>query len=331
MWQRAAATVLVIGSVVTGIRASEIAQTPARGTPAELAVPYRHYSLKLRRFCPNPSQVAGVLLKVRINGGRPLEMVLDSGADLMVIGAKAARSAGVSGGSESNLVGLGNRPAKVGRASTVDIGPVSFRNCRVAFVKGRVFEGADGVLPLSMFSQFRLRLDLHKKMLELFPYPHRDGTAVPPSRIGGRHNLLLVSAVLNGERKGYVILDTGAYCSGISRKTARTLNGFPMFRDVPLETGTGAATGQRVSSLIHFAVADQDLTPRKVLAMDLSNVSRHYGLEIIGVLGFPALINHILTIDYRDGWVLINPPQSHSAPQPLAGDNAKPLAPLAFR
>jgi Aspartyl protease len=331
MWQRAAATFLVIGSVVTGVRGNELAQTHARGAPADLAVPYRHYSLKLRRFCPIPSQVAGVLLKVRINGGRPLELVLDSGADLMVIGTKAARSAGISGGSARDLVGLGNRPAKVGRAETVDIGPVSFRNCRVGFVKGRVFEGANGVIPLSMFSQFRLRLDLHKKTLELFPYPHRDDPAIPPMRANGRHNLLLVSAILNGEQKGYVILDTGAYCSGISLKAARTLSGFPMFTDVPLETGTGVASGQPVSSLIHFAVADQDLTPRKVLAMDLSNVSRHYGLEIIGVLGFPALTDHILTIDYRDGWVLIEPPQSHSAPQPVTGDNTKPLLPLAFR
>jgi hypothetical protein len=157
---------------------------------------------------------------------------------------------------------------------------------------------------------------------------HRDG---PANRAGGRHNLLLVSAVLNEEQKGYVILDTGAYCSGISRKAASTLSGFPMFTDVPLETGTGVAAGQRVSSLIHFVVADQDLTPRKVLVMDLSNVSRHYGLEVIGVVGFPALTNHILTIDYRDGWVLIDPPQSHSAAQPLVGDNARPLAALAFR
>jgi Aspartyl protease len=331
MWQRAAATFLVIGSVVTGVRANDLAQTPARGAPADLAVPYRHYSLKLRRFCPTPNQAAGVLLKVRINGGRPLELVLDSGADLMVIGTKAARSAGISGVSETDLVGLGDRPARVGRAERVDIGPVSFRNCAVGFVKGRVFEGADGVIPLSMFSQFRLRLDLQKKSLELIPFSHRDAPAISPTRAAGSHSLLLVSAVLNGEQKGYVILDTGAYCSGISRKAAHELSGFPMFTDVPLETVTGVLTGQRVLSLIHFAVADQDLTPRKVLAMDLSNVSRHYGLEIIGVLGFPELTDHILTVDYRDGWVLIDPPQSASAAQPLAGDNSKPLAPLAFR
>ena len=44
----------------------------------------------------------------------------------------------------------------MGRAETVEIGPVSFRNCRVAFVKGKVVEGADGVIPLSLFSDVPL-------------------------------------------------------------------------------------------------------------------------------------------------------------------------------
>ena len=41
--------------------------------------------------------------------------------------------------------------------------------------------------------------------------------------------------------------------------------------------------------------------------MDLSNLSRHYGLEVIGVLGFPALRPFIITIDYRNRLVKIEP------------------------
>lgn len=330
MWQRAAATLLVIGSLISGVRASDFGPTAACGAPGNFTGPYQHYSLKLRRFCPIPNRVAGVLVKVRINGGRPLQMVLDSGADLMVIGSKAARSAGITGGLANNLVGLGSRPVSVGRAETVEVGPVSFRNCRVGVVKGRVVEGADGVLPLSLFSAFRLRLDLHKKRLELIPFQNGQNPATPTVRDGGRHNLLLVEAVLNGEQKGYVVLDTGAYCSGVSRKAARTLSGSPTVTGVPLTTGTGTATGQRVPAQIRFEIAEQQLTPREVLAMDLSTVSRHYGVEIIGVLGFPALANHILTIDYRNGWVRIEPPHSRPAPEPQDAGNTGPFVPLAF-
>ena len=123
------------------------------------------------------------------------------------------------------LVGLGSRPARVGWAETVEIGPVSFRNCRVAFVDGKVVEGADGVIPLSLFSEFLLRLDLPEKTLGLIPYPREQNPAIPPTRGVTKHDLLLVATVLNGKQSGYVVLDTGAYCSAISREAARTLSG----------------------------------------------------------------------------------------------------------
>jgi len=54
-------------------------------------------------------------------------------------------------------------------------------------------------------------------------------------------------------------------------------------------------------------------------------------MEIIGLLGFPALSRYILTVDYREGWVEMEPPQKLSAPGPQLGDNAKLPVPLAFR
>lgn len=65
--------------------------------------------------------------------------------------------------------------------------------------------------------------------------------------------------------------------------------------------------------------------------MDLSNVSRRYGVDILGLLGFPALSDYVLTVDYREGWMQMAPPQRHSAPGPQLGDNARLPVPLAFR
>jgi len=273
----------------------------------ELVSPYQQYDLKLRAFFPAPRCAAGVLLSVRINGGKPLRLVLDSGAEFIVIGTKDARSVGLSGGSEMDLVGLDSRPARVGRTDSVEIGPLSFRNCRVAFVKGKVIEGADGVIPLSLFSAFLLRLDLPEKMLSLIPYPREEDQAVPPTRGVAKHDLLLVATVLNGKQNGYVIIDTGAYCSAISREVARALSGPQIVPEVRLAAGTGAATGQRVSSTVHFAIAGQDLVPNDIVTLDLGNLSRHYGVEVAGVLGFPALRPYVLTIDYRHRSLKIDP------------------------
>ena len=169
MWRRAAAAFLLTGLVLGALRAGDTSSTRPVDVRPELVSPYRPYNLKLRTFYPVPSRAAGFLLHTRINGGKPLRLVLDSGAEFIVIGAKAARSASLSGSSEMELVGLGSRPARMGWAETVEIGPVSFRNCRVAMVDGNVVEGADGVIPLSLFSDFLLRLNLPEKTLGLIP------------------------------------------------------------------------------------------------------------------------------------------------------------------
>lgn len=331
MWRREPAAFLVTWLIVGGLRASDAGSTPAPDAHAELVSPYQPYDLKLRPFYPIPNRPGGVLLHACINGGRPLRLVLDSGAEFIVIGAKAARSVGLSAGSEMELVGLGSRPARVGRAETVGIGPVSFRNCRVALVHGKVVEGADGVIPLSLFSDFLLRLNLPEKTLGLIPYPRDQDPAIPSTRGVAKRHLLLVTTVLNGKQSGYVILDTGAFCSAISHEVARTLSGSHIVPDVRLAAGTGAATGQRVSSAVHFVIAEQDLIPNEIVALDLSNLSRHCGVEVMGVLGFPALTNYVLTIDYHNGRVKIEPPQSIFARKLHRGHNAKPPAPLVFR
>ena len=330
MRRRDAAAFLVTWLIVGGLQASEAGSTPALDARADLVSPYQPYELKLQPFYPIPSRPAGVLLHGRINGGRALRLVLDSGAEFIVIGAKAARSVGLSAGSEMELVGLGSRPARVGRAETVEIGPVSFRNCRVALVDGKVVEGADGVIPLSLFSDFLLRLNLPEKTLGLIPYAREQDPAIPTTRGITKRRLLLVATVLNGKQSGYVILDTGAFCSAISREVARTLSGSHIVPEVRVAAGTGAATGQRVSSAVHFAIAEQDLIPNEVVAVDLSNLSRHCGVEVMGVLGFPALTNYVLTIDYHNGRVKIEPPQGIFARELHRRHNAKPPAPLAF-
>jgi hypothetical protein len=49
------------------------------------------------------------------------------------------------------------------------------------------------------------------------------------------------------------------------------------------------------------------LVANDIVALDLLNLSRHCGVEVVGVLGFPALRPYILTIDYRNRVVKIDP------------------------
>jgi hypothetical protein len=293
--------------------------------------PYQAYELGLDSFSPTPARAAGVLMHVRINGGRPLRLVLDSGAEFMVIGAKAGRSLGLTGGPQLELVGLGSRPARVASADNVEVGALSFRNCRVAIVDGTVVEGADGVIPLSLFSDFLVRLNLPEKALELIPYPATQDPAIPSTRGVAKSDPLVVGTVLNEKHRGYVVLDTGAYCSAISREVAGTLSAFQFAPQIRIGAGTGATAGQLVSAAVHFEIAGHELIPNDVVALDLSNLSRHYGTEVVGVLGYPALSPYILTIDYRHGFVEIESPRRTPSRERHRGYNDKSSAQLARR
>ena len=296
----------------------------------ELVSPYHPYELILNSFSPAPNRPAGVLLHVRINGGRPLRMVLDSGAESLVIGAKAAHGLGLCSGSGMDLVGLGTRPARVGMAERVEVGPVSFRNCRVAIVEGKVLEGADGVVPLALFSDFLIRLDLPRKTLGLKPYAGERDPVLPSRGKTSESGFLLVGALLNRKYEGYVVLDTGAFCSAISREIANSLGNIPML-DMRIGAGTGAATGQSVSRTVHFEVAGQDLVPSDVVALDLLNLSQHYGVEVVGVLGFPALRRYVLSIDYRNQRVTLGTKGTPSLLEQTQVERGVPHAQLATR
>jgi hypothetical protein len=230
-----------------------------------------------------------------------------------------------------DLVGLGTRPAKIGMAESVDVGPVSFRNCRVALVDGKIIEGADGVIPLAMFSDFLMRLDLPERTLALIPYPDQQGPAAFSHRAAARGDLLLVRTMLNRKHDGYVVLDTGAFCSAISRELVGTLSGSQVLADLPIGAGTGAATGQLVSTAVHFEVAGQELVPDRVVAVDLLNLSRHYGVEVVGVLGFPALSPYVLTIDYHNRLVKIEPKLPASPQERHRSHPQNSRIPLALR
>jgi len=67
------------------------------------------------------------------------------------------------------------------------------------------------------------------------------------------------------------------------------------------------------------------------VALDLSNLSRHCGVEVMGVLGFAALTHYVLTVDYRGGRVKIERAQSISARELHRVHNAKPPGTPAFR
>jgi hypothetical protein len=269
----------------------------------------RHYSLKLNAVITPEAQTMGLCFKARIDGGPVLRMLLDSGAQHIVLDKRAAAKAGRTAGSGFELVGVGASARSCRRAApgTVEIGDLVLENCDILVVDGQVLEGVDGVIPLSLFANFLVRLDLPHKVLELDAYP-ADPPVWDASYLPARadNQLFFLRSILNEKQSGYVLLDTGATFSALSPEAARaSRNYWSLASAISLRGSAGDIEGFQLPAGVRFRCGDRVFSGDPAVVVDLSDFARHHRFEITGILGYPALRNSIVTIDYRDALVRI--------------------------
>src|SRR6516165_5789359 len=152
---------LLAAAAVTSFGASVVTKIPGGDT-----VPV--YRLKLDPFLAPPTRLVGMIVRARINGGPQLRLLLDSGANLITLDPRAAAKSNCAGGIDLDLVGAGASvagSAKQVRVATVEIGPVLMRELPVLISARALAEGIEGILPLSVFSGYLIRLDVPRKTL----------------------------------------------------------------------------------------------------------------------------------------------------------------------
>ncbi len=282
--------------------------------------PYQTYRLPLTAWYPRADASNGLLLAVSINGSKPLRLVLDTGAEGIVISGRAAKKLGLEYLADAGLRGVGQSGVETRKtlADSVRIGDLHLRNCVVDVASGAVAEQIDGAMGSDLFAQFIVRLDARAKVLELVPYPgeapqdrsldrlwagyDRTVTAgmqnlTPVCQAG---HLLLVNAKLPGAASGYLILDTGAAVSSLSRQMAVPSTEPPQF-DVA-GPGGGVVGGFRLGP-VQLRIAGRNLTDPNVITLDFARLSNIHGIEISGLVGYPMLSRCALTLNYRDGLI----------------------------
>ena len=281
----------------------------AMAGPPELAVAYTTYRLPLLPYAPTPGRVEGVMLTAQVNDGPPLRLLVDTGAEDIVISQKAATRSGLEASTERYMVCAGGAPQSLLReaiAHTLAIGPVSFRNHLVLVTSSKFRDGLDGVIPISVFRGFLMSLDFRGKTIELTPYPDEKMPAtegfVP---VVLTNAVLLTQARLNGGDPGYVLIDTGSAFTAVSQTTAR-----PWISRLDPPIGVLSADGRLqaarpLASTVSFEIAGRQLRADKVVALDLKTISRFNDVDVTGVLGYPDLRKKVLTVSFRDSLVKI--------------------------
>jgi len=114
---------------------------------------------------------------------------------------------------------------------------------------------------------------------------------------------LLIPTHVNDSPSMLFVIDTGAFNNLISSAAARKVGKIYDEDRIQIKGASGAvdqvySTGRVKLLFSHFAQHNQEL-----FSFDLSNLSRHFGTELSGMLGFGMLRTLELKIDYRDGLV----------------------------
>jgi clan AA aspartic protease (TIGR02281 family) len=122
----------------------------------------------------------------------------------------------------------------------------------------------------------------------------------PVYRVG--HELLMPT-MLNKSAMKLFILDTGSFTTSISPEAAREVTKVRSDDRVTVKGISGKVAQVYSADKIIFRFANLAQEVDGVVAFDTSNISRHSGVEVSGLIGATTLSQVTMHIDYRDGLV----------------------------
>ena len=292
---------------------------------AVLESPYAPYRLKLIPWIPTAGPAAGMLLRVRIDGGKPLLLALDTGASGIYVSRRAVEKLHLDLLADAAVTGLGEarQESRLALAETVEMGDLRFRNCLVYVTRQPLVDGADGVIGASFFERFLLRLDARRQTLDLSPYAGAPPEAVrgegawkesdrtAPAETSGDlpfyrvEHLVMVRTLVNRRLPGYFVLDTGAAHTAVDRSIALAERPTDSPRMLALAAPGGEVRGAAAIGPLSFQFGGREFTEPEVATFDFGPASNSYGVRISGLLGYPLLRRSVVRINYRDGLLAV--------------------------
>jgi hypothetical protein len=194
------------------------------------------------------------------------------------------------------------------RADTLRVGDLTLHGVPLLIASRTFSDGIQGVLPLSLFAEYLIRLDMPGKALDLSPYPKEPPDTTRALPVFSNNQLLIVKATANESHEGYFLLDTGASYTAISRNLASHLKiSEALAPRVSLRGGIAEMEAPVFTGLVRLHLGTADLVSGPVVAVDLSVASRYQDMEISGLIGYSALYSSVLTISYHTGLLWIAP------------------------
>lgn len=251
----------------------------------------------------------GYGLRVRLNDRATVTLLLDTGSSGVTITRKLAEKIGASKLSEQALEGVGKSGPTVGYKAWVDkvvIGDLEFHDCFVQATPREIAE-VDGIIGMDVFSQYLVTLDPPARKLRLEPMPARGNDGEPAlaeafTQTFSFGHFLLLPTEVGKKASGLFVIDTGANANTISPELAKLIPEMRAF-NAPMSGASGVVNSAFIADDATLRFAKMNRTGERISTIDLHSVSKDLGVEVSGQIGFSAMENMKLTIDYRDGLV----------------------------
>jgi predicted aspartyl protease len=241
-----------------------------------------------------------VVVSGRVNKGRPMDFVLDTGAEQTILSDTVARRAGVTPITYVQSAGVGEvglRGLQIGRIDQLQFGTLTIHDVP-SLIKNPPLGGlptreTEAFSPLSL--GLSMIIDYDKKLLTIGRRIKMAPEIEVPLRL---HRLAMVRGVVNSRPASFVV-DTGGEVISISQATAGSLSVDPAFRRIPLKV-YGTSGWDRDAFLmpnvdLEFSTIRFSRIP--VVVLNLRAPSALLGFELGGIVGHKFLSQYRVGID----------------------------------
>jgi len=254
-----------------------------------------------------PVQIVGekVILKIRINGGRPTDFVLDTGAEQTVLTRDVAHRRGVVPITYMESAGVGDiglRGLQEARIDSMQIGDLTIRNVP-CLIKNPPLGGLpsrepESFSPLALGLSMRIDYARHQLVLARQLDGAKYATELP-LRI---YRLATVRGTVNGRPASFVV-DTGGEVISISQSTLAGLELPGPLRRIPLRVYGTSGWDKDAFLLPNIDLQFNSIQFRRipVVVLNLNAPSVLLGFDLGGIVGHKFLSQYRVSIDLTRG------------------------------
>lgn len=247
-----------------------------------------------------------VIVKARVNGGRPQDFVVDTGAELTVITRPTARRRHVDPVTYTLSAGVGDvglRGLQLARIASLQVGGLTITDVPTVIkdppLTGLPVGEKESLSPLalgySMVIDYRLKRITFGKHLPSEPADYELPLWL--------NRLATVRGTVDGHQSASFVVDTGGQVVSISSATAATLQRDASVRRIPLRV-FGSSGWDRDAFLmpsVQVAFDHLQLPTRPVVVLNLDSPSVLLGFQVGGIIGHHFLSRYRVAIDVEHG------------------------------